>query len=110
MDIESAIRTHPHLGIPFVFCELLSVSLLFAFVMQWNQYSMLEKKWSGLKEEWTKGTRLRTLLRWYFFGDVLAAKRIWGESKGIRFILPLGLGFGAISWFLYLALERTAPL
>ena len=110
MDIESAIRAHPHLGIPFVLCVLLSVSLLFAFVMQWNSYSMLEKQWSGLREEWKSGTRLRTLLRWYLFGDVLAAKRIWGESKGVRFILPLGLGFGVISWLLYLALEHAAPL
>jgi hypothetical protein len=108
MDMETAIRAHPHLGIPFVLCVLMSISLLFAFVMQWNQYSMLEKQWSGLKEEWKKGTRLRTLLRWYFFGDFIAAGRIWKESRGIRFVLPLGLGFGLAAWILYQALEAVA--
>jgi hypothetical protein len=108
MDIEEAIRQHPHFGIPFVLCSLMAVALLFAFVMQWNQYSMIEKQWTGLKVEWKKGARLKTLLRWYFLGDFIAAKRIWGESKGIRFVLPLGFTFGIVAWLLYLVLAHVA--
>lgn len=107
MDIEEAIRHHPHLGIPFVLCALLSVALLLAFVMQWNVYSMIEKQWSGLKEDWKKGARLKALLRWISFGDFIAAKRIWDESKGIRFVLLLGLISGGLAWVLYLALARA---
>lgn len=110
MDIVSAMREHPHIGVPLVLCALLAISLLFAFFGQWNQLSMDEKQYEGVKEEWKKGTRLKTLLRWYFLGDFIAAKRIWTESRGIRFILPLGLFFGVLAWLLYWALQRVATV
>lgn len=108
MDIEVAIREHPALGIPFLLSAVLSGCLAFAFVMQWNQYSMLKQQWRGVREEWKKGSRWKTALRWYFFGSFIAAARIWKESVGMRFILPLSVALGAIAWFFYKALERVS--
>lgn len=110
MDIEQAIREHPAIGVSFVLCVLMAVSLLFAFVMQWNGFAMLEKQWEGLKEDWKRTKSWKVVLRWYFFGDFLAAKRIWADSKGVRFILPLGLGFGVAAFFFHWMLRDAAGM
>lgn len=110
MDIEVAIREYPGIGIPFLLCALLSGCLVAAFLMQWNQYSMVEEQWRGLKNEWKKGTRLQAALRWCFLGSFVAAYRIWKETKGIRFILPLGIMLGAIAWLLYKWMEHLVAL
>ncbi len=106
MDLEIAIREHPRIGIPFLLCAVLAGCMLFAFVMQWNQYSMVEEQWRGAKEEWKKGTRLQTALRWYFLGSFIAVYRIWKESKGVRFLLPLSVAHGGLAWLLYKWMEH----
>lgn len=80
--------------------------MLFAFFAQWNQYSMIEEQWRGVKEEWKKGTRLQTTLRWYLLGSFIAAYRIWKGSRGGRFVLPLAVILGCISFFLYKWMEH----
>jgi sirohydrochlorin ferrochelatase len=68
---------------------------------------MAAEHWRGVQGDLKKGAGWKAIVRWYFLGSLIAATRIWKESSGIRFILPLSAAFGGLAWILYEALKRA---
>lgn len=108
MDIADAIREFPAVGIPFALLGVLSVCLTFAFVMQWNRFTILEKYREGITQDTQRIGRARAIVKWLLIGNFLAMKRIWDESKGMRLVPVLAVGCGVGAWALYALLKRLA--
>ncbi len=101
MDIEEQFRAHPMIATAFIMSCLLGGSLLIAFFMQWHPWILNERSYQNFKKERKEKGSVKSGLKWTLFGDFLEGRKIWKESKGIRFIFPLGLGFSFVAWLLY---------
>ena len=101
MDIEEQFRAHPLLATAFLLSCTLGASFLFAFIMQWHPWVLAEKSYQEFKKERKDKGTLLSAIKWYVLGDILSGWKAWKESKGMRVVLPLGIGFSLLAWLLY---------
>jgi hypothetical protein len=101
VDIEVQFAEHPVLAAAFVLCCLLSGACIFAFVMQWNSGEILIRNTERFMRERERFGSVVAALRWYFVGDWISAAEIWKETRGIRFVLLIGLAMGGLAAAIY---------
>lgn len=84
-----------------VMSALFGVAFLAAFFLQWNQVSIEIRSAEKLAKESKEKPKGLALLRWCFINPWIVAKEIWDETKGSRFLVPLGTLLCGIAYFTY---------
>jgi|GEM_PF-3129771 len=80
-----------------IVCGTFGGAILLAFMAAFSQFSILGRSIQIARE------REKDFLWWYFFSGFVAAWQIWKETKGFRWLLPVG----AISCFLSYAIYHV---
>jgi hypothetical protein len=92
---ESWLDTHP---VASVWCVVLAFSggaMLFAFFVAFSQLNILARSVTTTRK------RQKGLLWWYLLSDWYALWEIWQETKGMRWLLPLGLMLSGTAYVIY---------
>jgi hypothetical protein len=71
--------------------HLIGGAMIFGFIMQWNWGTMELEGLKELKSDWKPGMRIQALLRWYFITPFVVTRRIWKKTKGMRWLVPVGV-------------------
>jgi len=101
MDIEEQFRANPLIATAFLLSCTLGASLLIAFFMQWHPWVLAERSYQNFKRERKEKGSILSGLKWAFLGDFIEGWKVWKESRGNRFVLPLGIAFSLLAWLLY---------
>ena len=80
---------------------LFGIAFLAAFFLQWNRASIEIRCAEKLADEWKKYPRHIALLRWWFITPWIVAVEVWDETKGCRFLVPLGAALCGIAYVVY---------
>jgi hypothetical protein len=76
-------------------CGFFGGAMLFAFAMAFSNLNIAARAAQITKE------RKKGFLWWFFLSGLFADWHIWKETKGIRWLVPVGIALCAISYFIH---------
>lgn len=92
------------LALCFLF-YLLGIACVLAFLIQWNRGTVLLYALERYRHERGEMGWVVACLRFLTIGSIIAFAKIWDESRGARWLFPIGLAMIAIGSLLYRAIQ-----
>ena len=84
-----------------ILCHLMGVVFIFAYLMQFNTVTMEMECFKELKKEWKTHGGIKALLRWYFITPFKVAADRYRQSKGMLWLVLIGIILIVIGQVLY---------
>ncbi len=82
-------------------CALFGVAFLAGFFLQWNRVSIQIRCAEKLAAEWKSRGKSVALLRWWLVTPWIVVVEIWDETRGCRFLVPIGAALCATAYVTY---------